>query len=238
MSSPTHTDLDIIPPTVGAQSSLVPTPFHDDPYLAVRKAYLHTTRDTDSEPEEAPLETEEFQPSSTRSAPLSSDHTPIPPDYTPVSPLIDEEFEASEPSDTRITTPHSTTPSDSTTPLSLDHLLTQRAPTPTPARAFFYHRTARMVVRTQPALPPVISARMAEAMTLSPSSFRKRYRGTSELLESTDTETEDDESEAEGANSGSEESEDEGLSSERERGLHSEISSRQSRLRIRPRMSL
>ncbi|GKA52444.1 hypothetical protein Tco_0745759 [Tanacetum coccineum] len=123
MSSPAHPDIETIPPTDRARASL---------------------------PGVAPSETEEFQPPSTRSASLSSDHTPILPDRTPVSPLTNEEFEASEPSDTRITSPHSTTPSDSTTPLSPDHLLTQTAPTPTPARAFFYRRTARMDVRISP----------------------------------------------------------------------------------------
>ncbi|GKD88807.1 hypothetical protein Tco_1364314, partial [Tanacetum coccineum] len=122
----------------------------------------------------------EFQPPFTRSAPLSSDHTPILPDRTLVSPLTDEEFEASKPSDTRITSPHSTTSPDSTTPLSPDHLLTQTAPTPTPARALFYRRIARMAVRTQPAMPPSLSARVTEAMTLSPSSFRKRYMSSYE----------------------------------------------------------
>ncbi|GKD27642.1 hypothetical protein Tco_1233856 [Tanacetum coccineum] len=91
-----------------------------------------------------------------------------------------------------------------------------------------------MTVRTQPTLSPCISARVTEAMALSPSSFCKRYmssyetpsssdslassstltiwkryRGTSELI--LDTKTEDDESEAEGAGSGSEESENKGL---------------------------
>ncbi|GJS20487.1 hypothetical protein Tco_0449119 [Tanacetum coccineum] len=85
--------------------------------------YLHLTHtpaaiDNESKLEEAPSETEEFQPLAARTAPPSSDHTPISSDSTPVSPLIDEEFEASEPSDTRITSSHSTAPSDSTTPLS------------------------------------------------------------------------------------------------------------------------
>ncbi|GJS90632.1 hypothetical protein Tco_0773268 [Tanacetum coccineum] len=241
MSSLAHTDLETVPPTVGAHSSLVPTPFHDDRYLVVRHAYLHTTRDIKSETEEAPSETDEFQPPSTRSAPLSSDHTPILPDRTPVSPLTDKEFEAFEPSDTRITSPHTTTPSYSTTALSPDHSLTQKAPTPTHARAFFYRKTARMGMHTQPAMPLGLSARVTKAMTLSPSSslkryrssyetpsssptlaspqtlpLRKRYRGTSKLVESSDTETEGDESEADGADSESEESKDEGPDLERE----------------------
>ncbi|GJX21389.1 hypothetical protein Tco_0224066 [Tanacetum coccineum] len=85
-----------------------------------------------------------------------------------------------------------------------------------------------MAVHTQHALSPSLSARVTEAVTLSPSLFRKRYksfyetpsslssptssptlpswkkyRGTSELI--ADTKTECDESEAEGTNSESEE---------------------------------
>nr|GFA78138.1 hypothetical protein [Tanacetum cinerariifolium] len=84
----------------------------------------------------------------------------------------------------------------------------------------------------KPTLSPGVSARLIELMTLSPSSFRnrykssyeipylsaspipsptlpiqKRYQGTSELI--LDTKTEDDESKAKGAGSGSKESEDE-----------------------------
>ncbi|GJX14140.1 hypothetical protein Tco_0205898 [Tanacetum coccineum] len=108
-----------------------PVPPSDDPYLIVGQAHILATIDTESEPEEAPSETEEFQPLAARTSPPSSDHTPISFDSTPVSPLIDEEFEASEPLDTRITSPHFTAPSDSTTPLSSSHLLTQKTPAPT-----------------------------------------------------------------------------------------------------------
>ncbi|GJX26463.1 hypothetical protein Tco_0232759 [Tanacetum coccineum] len=82
-----------------------------------------------------------------------------------------------------------------------------------------------MAVRTQPTLSPSISTKLTEAMTLSPPSFCKRYkssyetpssssssptlplwkryRGTSELI--ADTETESDESEDEGTDLESEE---------------------------------
>ncbi|GJV05696.1 putative reverse transcriptase domain-containing protein [Tanacetum coccineum] len=278
MSTPAHIDSETISQTNEARSSRVPIPLPDDPYMAVRQAYLATITnsesepfkdfreteipqplpiasspvpssddpylivgqahipaaiDTESKPEEAPLETEELQPLAARTTPPSSDHTPISPDPTPVSPLIDEEFEASEPSDTRITSSPSTAPSDSTTPLSLDHPLTRTAPTPMFSRPLYYHRTVRMAVRTQPNMLPGLSARVTEAMTLSPSSLcmryrssyetpsssslassptlpvRKRYQGTSELVE--DTETEVEESEAEGTDSKREESKDEGL---------------------------
>ncbi|GJX53837.1 hypothetical protein Tco_0282206 [Tanacetum coccineum] len=159
---------------------------------------------------------------------------PIPsPDYTPATPHTDEESEPMEASKTRVATPHSTTsPSDSTSPLSPDHPLTQTSLTPTPSRASYYRCTARMAVRTQPTLSPGLSARVTEEMTLSPLSFRKRYgssyetpstsaspassstlpsrkryRGTSKLIE--DTEVEDTESETK-----REESEDEGPDSE------------------------
>ncbi|GKC16445.1 hypothetical protein Tco_1013227 [Tanacetum coccineum] len=88
-----------------------PVPPSDNPYLIVRHAHTHATINTKSEPEEAPSKTEEFQPLAARTTPPSLDHTPISFDSTPVSPLIDEEFKASEPSDTRITSSHSIAPS-------------------------------------------------------------------------------------------------------------------------------
>ncbi|GKE90699.1 hypothetical protein Tco_1571794 [Tanacetum coccineum] len=83
------------------------------------------------------------------------------------------EFEASEPSDTRITSSHSSNSSDLTAPLSPDHPLTQVSPTPTSTRASFHRRTARMAVRTQPTLSLGMSAQIAKASALSLSSFRK-----------------------------------------------------------------
>ncbi|GJX30035.1 hypothetical protein Tco_0238114 [Tanacetum coccineum] len=84
MSTPTHFDSEISSQTVKARSSRVPTPLPDDPYVA--HAHLVDT-DTESEPGESPLEVEEFQPLVSR------------------APLTGEEFEVSEPSDTRIVTP-------------------------------------------------------------------------------------------------------------------------------------
>nr|GEX23279.1 hypothetical protein [Tanacetum cinerariifolium] len=112
----------------------------DDPYLIVRQAHTPATIDTESELEEAPLEMEEFQPLAARTEPPSSGHALISSDSTPVSPLTDEEFEASKPSDTRITSSHSTNPSDSTTPLSPDHPLAQTSPALT--RVSYYRSTA------------------------------------------------------------------------------------------------
>ncbi|GKC54630.1 hypothetical protein Tco_1077375, partial [Tanacetum coccineum] len=162
-------------------------------------------------------------PLAARTTPPSLDHTPTSSDLTPVSPLTDEEFKAYEPADTRTTSSHSTASSDSTTPLSLDHPLTHTSPTPT--RVSYYHGTTRMAVRTQPNLSTGMSARIAEATDFSPSSFckrcrsfyetpspsssltlpiRKRYQGTSKLVEHTEDESSDSNTEREG-------SEDEGL---------------------------
>ncbi|GJX46145.1 hypothetical protein Tco_0271335 [Tanacetum coccineum] len=181
--------------------SLVPP--SDDPYFIVRQTHTPATIDTESEPKEAPSET--------------------------------EEFEDSETSDIRITSSHSTAPSDFTTPLSPDHPLAQTSPTLT--RASYYRSTARMVVRTQPTLSPGMSARITKAAALSPSSFRKRYissyetpspsssptlpiwkrcRGTSELVEDIKDESSDSDTEKEGSEDEGPGSEDEGHGSEDE----------------------
>ncbi|GJY52554.1 hypothetical protein Tco_0443401 [Tanacetum coccineum] len=137
------------------------------------------TMNTGSDPKDAPSEAEESQPLGSR------------------VPLMSEEFKGSKPSGTRIVSSHSLVSSDSTAPLSLDHPLTQVSPTPTLTRVSFHRRTARMVMHTQSTLSPGMSARLAEATTLSPSSFR-----TSELILDTDSkgdelgeeDTEEDES--------------------------------------------
>ncbi|GKD37337.1 hypothetical protein Tco_1257544 [Tanacetum coccineum] len=77
----------------------MPIPLPDDPYVAVRQAQLVDT-DTESEPEEAPLEAEDSQPLGSR------------------VPLMSEEFEAFEPSRTRTISSHSSASSDSTAPLT------------------------------------------------------------------------------------------------------------------------
>ncbi|GKC30857.1 hypothetical protein Tco_1038151 [Tanacetum coccineum] len=193
------------------------------------RAGLHiVVRDTKSEPLEDPIKAKETQPLSLSTSPLSPDYTPACPYYTPNTPHSDEESEPIEAPETR-----TASPSNSTSPLSLDHLLSRISPTSTPSRAFYYRSTERMVVHTQPILLPGISGRVTKAMALSPPSFykryissfetpssspspspsptlyiRKRYRGTSEPI--LDIETKDDELEAEGAGSVNEESEDKG----------------------------
>ncbi|GKC45726.1 hypothetical protein Tco_1063448, partial [Tanacetum coccineum] len=144
--------------------------------MLVRQAYTPIAIDIESEPFEDPIETEEPQSPPITLAPIHS------PDYILATPLTNKEPEASETSRTRIASPYSTTPpSCSTSPLSPNHpLRTQTLPTPTHPRAFYYRSTARMVVRTQPTLSPGISARVIEVMTLSLSSFLKRYRSSYE----------------------------------------------------------
>ncbi|GJZ09099.1 hypothetical protein Tco_0543382 [Tanacetum coccineum] len=258
MSTPAHFDLEIISQTNRAQSSRVPTLLPDDPYVAVRQAHLVDT-DTASGPLEDLRETEIPRPLLVVPSPVpSSDdlHLTVRQAYTPATvntesepeeapseieeflplvsraPLTNEEFEASEPSDTRTTLSHSSASSNSTVPLSPDHLLTRTSPTPTPTRALFHHRTARMTVRAQPAMSPGLSTRVTEAITLSYSVFckryrssyetpspspspalpsRKRYRGTSELIEDIEGESLEPDSEREGSedkNSNSEAKED------------------------------
>ncbi|GJY17020.1 hypothetical protein Tco_0387442 [Tanacetum coccineum] len=92
----------MVPYSLVRHAHLVDTDTESGPVKDLRETEAHTpaTIDTESEPEEAPLET--------------------------------EEFEASEPSDTRITSSHSSVSSDSTAPLSPDHPLTQTSPTPIP----------------------------------------------------------------------------------------------------------
>ncbi|GKD83375.1 hypothetical protein Tco_1350214 [Tanacetum coccineum] len=103
MSSPSaHTIPETITPTDRAKDSLVITPLHEDPCMLVRQAYIPIATDTESEPFEDPIETEETQPLFLRVAPLSPDYTPASPDYTPDKPHIDEELEPIEASETRI----------------------------------------------------------------------------------------------------------------------------------------
>ncbi|GKE74289.1 hypothetical protein Tco_1536330, partial [Tanacetum coccineum] len=105
-----------------------------------------------------------------RPVPLSPDYTLVSPDYTLDTPHSNEDSESIKASETKIASPLG-----STSPLSPDHILTQTSPTSTPLQAFYYCSIARMVVLTQPTLSPNISARVTEAMALSPSSFYKRY---------------------------------------------------------------
>ncbi|GJU77885.1 hypothetical protein Tco_1274955 [Tanacetum coccineum] len=177
ISTPAHSDSETISQTNGARSSRVPIPLHDDHYMAVRQAYLATIRDSESEPFKDYRETEIPQPLPIASLLVSSSDDPyliVGHAHTPAA--IDTESEPEE-------APSKTEELYSirlTTLLSPDHPLTQTAPTPTLFRPLYYRRTARMAVRTQPAMSPGLSARVTEAMTLSSLSFRKRYRSSYE----------------------------------------------------------
>ncbi|GJY66735.1 hypothetical protein Tco_0468973 [Tanacetum coccineum] len=159
MSTPVFVDPESSTQADGAQSSRVPVSLPDDPYIAVRQARLVNT---ESEPEEAPSEAEELQSLGSR------------------VPLKGEKFVVVEPSGTRTDSSHSSASSDSTAPLSPNYPLTHTSPTPTPTRASFHRRTASMTVRAQPVMSPGHSARVTEAMALSDSAFRKRYRSSYE----------------------------------------------------------
>ncbi|GJX05416.1 hypothetical protein Tco_0191332 [Tanacetum coccineum] len=188
----------------GAQSSRLPVPFLEDPYEAIRQAYLVGT-DTESKPFED-LRTESPE----------SPHIVV----SPVGHV--EESENSE------TSGVGSTSSDSTTPLSPDHPLTHDTPVLVPS----LRRTARMAVHVQPTMSPGCSAHIAEVTAMSDVAFhkrfrspyesspslsptllvRKRYRGTFELVLSTDSEADElrNEEDSLDSDSGSEGVEDEG----------------------------
>ncbi|GJR69375.1 putative reverse transcriptase domain-containing protein [Tanacetum coccineum] len=117
-----------------------------------------------------------------------------------------EEFDASKPSNTRITSSHSSASSDSTAPLLPDHLLTQTSPTPTPTRVSFhfvlspssFHKRYRSSYETS---------------SLSPSDLpsRKRYQGILELVEDTEDESPDLNTKREGSEDEDHDSEDKGM---------------------------
>ncbi|GJS67327.1 hypothetical protein Tco_0681891 [Tanacetum coccineum] len=185
MSTPVFVDPKIFIQADGAQSPRVPVQFPENPYEAIRQAYLVETETPES-------------PHTVASPTPLLDSTP--PTY---------HAEDSVDSDTSGARP---TSSDFTAPLSLDHPLTHTTPTLVP----FLRRTVRMAVRIPSAMSPSISASIAEVVAMSDLAFRKRfrssyesspsssppdlplrkrYRGTSELVE--DEEEEDDEEEDE-----------------------------------------
>ncbi|GKC17914.1 hypothetical protein Tco_1014696, partial [Tanacetum coccineum] len=148
------------------QSSRVPIPLLKDPYEAIRHAYLVGT-DIVSEPFEDHVETEAPELPHTVASPT------LLPDSTPPT-CHDEESEGSDTSGARSTS------SDSTAPLSPDHLLTHTIPTLVP----ILRRTARMDVCVPPVMSLGLSASMAEVTAMSDSTFRKRFRSSYESLPS------------------------------------------------------
>ncbi|GJT46482.1 hypothetical protein Tco_0955197, partial [Tanacetum coccineum] len=205
MSTPVFVDLEISTQADGAQSPRVPVPFPEDPYEAIRQAYLVET-DTKFEPFEDLVETETPESPHTVASPTSL------PDSTPPTRHAEESEDSG-------TFGERSTPSDCTTPLLPDHPLTHTTPT----LVLFLRRIARMAVRVPPAMSPGLSASIAES---SPSSSppdlpsRKRSRGTYELVEDDeeeDKEEEDEEvEESSDSDSKSEDAKDEGITAEDE----------------------
>ncbi|GJX56150.1 hypothetical protein Tco_0286047 [Tanacetum coccineum] len=74
----------------GAQSSRVPVPLYEDPYEAIRQAYLDGT-DTESEPFEDPVKTETPE-SPLTVAPPTSLHESIPPTLFPILSMSESAF--------------------------------------------------------------------------------------------------------------------------------------------------
>ncbi|GKE41784.1 hypothetical protein Tco_1469068 [Tanacetum coccineum] len=185
----------------------MPVPLPEDPYKAIRQAYLDGS-DTESEPFKDPVETETLESL---------------PDSTP--PIYHVESEGSDMSSVRSTS------SDSTAPLLLDHPLTHTTPT----LVLILRRTARMAVHVPPAMSSGLSASIAEVAAMSESAFRKRfrssyksspslspldlpsrkrYRGTSKLVEHSKEDDDEEDEEIEeslDSDSLSEDAEDEGL---------------------------
>ncbi|GJS79783.1 hypothetical protein Tco_0729664 [Tanacetum coccineum] len=189
ISTLAHIDPETISQTDRARSSRVPIPLPDDPYMAVRRAYLATITDLESEPFNDFRETEIphplliapllVPPSDDPCLIVGQNHTPVT-IYTKSepeeAPSETKEIKASEPSDTR--SPHHTLQLHQTPPHHyplIIHLLRPQTCSP-PTRVTYYRTAARMAVRTQLTLSPSMSVRIAETTALSPSSFRKRYR--------------------------------------------------------------
>nr|GEV64177.1 hypothetical protein [Tanacetum cinerariifolium] len=103
----------------------------------------------------------------------------------------DEEFEASEPLDTRITSSHSTASSNFTTPLSPGHPLTQTSPNPMISQTLYYYRN-----RYKSSYKTPSPSSLASSSTLL---LWKRYQGTSKLIEDTEGESSKSYSEREGS---------------------------------------
>nr|GEX23098.1 hypothetical protein [Tanacetum cinerariifolium] len=137
MSTPSYVDSESITQADGAQSSRVPIPLSDDPYV------------------------DEWQSVGSR------------------VPLLGENFKAVESSGTRTYSSYSSVSLDFTASWSPSHLLTYVSPTPTPTRALFHRRIARVTRYRSSYETPLPS------LTLL---VRKRYRGTSELILDTNSE--------------------------------------------------
>nr|GEZ95827.1 hypothetical protein [Tanacetum cinerariifolium] len=119
-------------------------PLPDDPYKAIRQAYLVRTN--------------------TKSGPFKGEaRTPESPHIVAPPTCHDEESEGSGTSGAKSTS------SDSTAPLSPDHPLTHTTPVLVP----ILHRTACMAVRVLSMMSPGLSAGIAEVAAMSDLAFRK-----------------------------------------------------------------
>nr|GEV67648.1 hypothetical protein [Tanacetum cinerariifolium] len=128
---------------------LSPVPLPEDPYKAIKQAYLVGT-DTESEPFEGEAETPE------------SPHIVAPPTCHV------KESVGSATSGVRSTS------SDSTTPLLPDHPVIHT----TSALVPILCRTTRMAVRVPPAMSPGLSVDTAEVAVMSDLALRKRFRSS------------------------------------------------------------
>ncbi|GJZ20307.1 hypothetical protein Tco_0556897 [Tanacetum coccineum] len=149
----------------GAQSSRVPVPLPEDPYKAIRRAYLVGT-DTESETPKSPH--------------IIASLVSLPDSTLPVCHV--EESEGSNTSSARSTS------SDSTIPLLPSHSLTRDTPVFVPS----LRRTARMEIRVQPVLSPGYSARIVDAATTEGDELEDEEVGDSSDFDSGSEDAEDE----------------------------------------------
>ncbi|GJU44597.1 hypothetical protein Tco_1201863 [Tanacetum coccineum] len=200
MSTPMFVDPEISTQADGAQSPRVPIPFPEDPYEAIRLAYLVETETPES-------------PHTVASPTLLLDSTPP-----------TRHAEDSVDSDTSGARPMS---SDFTAPLSPDHPLTHTTPTLVPLFHTTARMAVCVPPTMSPGLSASIAKvaamsnsafrkRFRSSYESSPSSspadlpLQKHYRGMSELV-AVDEEEEDDEEEDEEIEESSDSNRDEGL---------------------------
>ncbi|GKE73850.1 hypothetical protein Tco_1535891 [Tanacetum coccineum] len=130
MSTPVFVDPEISTQADGAQSPRVPVPFPEDPYEAIRQAYL--------------VETETPESPHTVASP-----TPLP-DSTPPTRHAEDSVDSD-------TSGARSTPSDSTAPLSPDHPLTHASPTLVPILRRTARMAVRVLPAMSPGLSASIA---------------------------------------------------------------------------------
>ncbi|GJW13339.1 hypothetical protein Tco_0017472 [Tanacetum coccineum] len=191
MSTPVFVEPEIYTQADGAQSSRVPVPLPEDPYEAIRQAYLVGT-DTKSEPFEDPIETETPESPHTVASPTSL------PDSIPPTCHV-EESEGSDTFGSRSTTARMAVRVPPVMSPGLSASIAEVAAMSNSA----FHKRFRSSYESSPSLSP------------SELPSQKRYQGTFELVE--DDEEEDEEiEESSDSNSESEDVEDEDPTAEDE----------------------